>query len=223
MSIIVPPSGAIAAAVHVDIRAAFGQYLAAFKAAEPFRDILQTIKRHPFATQCDVNGGLIALHSANKPDEQKIAIRDAIAIREALRGGSLARSWEAKEALDELMQPPAEEIIRAMLAAMLKIMRAKPGEGGPVYIDGLVWEIMEPEFSGPAIAAACRETWQTQTFAPAPCELIPRIKQHQERVELARAELTWITNAWLAATEVLDTLAQEKLLKHPLDEDDLEF
>jgi hypothetical protein len=41
-------------------------------------------------------------------------------------------------------------------------------------------------------------------------ELIPRVKHHQERVETVRAELSWITGAWMAATEVL---APEKLPK----------
>jgi hypothetical protein len=43
--------------------------------------------------------------------------------------------------------------------------------------------------------------------------VIPRVKHHQERVETVRAELSWITGAWMAATEVLDKLAPEKLPK----------
>ena len=38
--------------------------------------------------------------------------------------------------------PPPEEIIRAILGAMLSILRAKPTEGAELYIDAMVWELI---------------------------------------------------------------------------------
>jgi hypothetical protein len=190
-------------------------YLASFKAAEPWRETLAEIDRHEGGIQRDCNGGLCALHEWNKPKEKQWAIADALAVRKAI--GPLGPVWEAADALDEAMAPAPEEIIRAILGVMLSILRAKPTEGAEIYVDALVLELTEPEtgapICAPAIAAAARETWNTQTFAPSVHEFMGRARKQQQRIEIVRWQLRWILNASYGAYEVLEKLAPEKLPK----------
>ena len=163
---------------------------------------------------------MIALHEWNKPEEKQLAIKCAVAIREAT-AGHLVDVWEAEEALDEAMAPPPEEIIRAILGAMLSTLRAKPTEGAAIYVDALVWELTEPAtgrefipyrsglvilegpFCSPAVAAAARETWTTQTFPPSVAEFMQRVRKHQMRIETVRAQLASISEASFSAHDVL--------------------
>jgi hypothetical protein len=208
--------GAVGAAGHFDVRAMMRHYLAPFKAAEPWRDMIETIGRSGFATQrCD--GELIALSPVwNTPEKKRLAIKDALAIRQAV-AGHLDAVWEAAEALDEAMEPPPEEIIRAILGAMLSVLRGKPNEGAELYIDALVWALTEPDsgepFCAPAIAAAAKEIWTTKTFPPSVPEFMAPAKKHQMRIEAVWEELDFISVAYRSAREVLATLAPEKLPK----------
>jgi hypothetical protein len=207
--------GAVGAAGRLDVRAMMRHYLAPFKAAEPWRDTLETIGRSSFATQRNCHDKLIALSSTwNTPEKKHWAIKDALAIRDAVT--DLGAVWEAADALDEAMAPPPEEIIRAILGAMLSILRAKPTEGAEIYVDALVWELTDSDagpFCAPAIAAAAKEIWTTKTFPPSIPEFMKPAKQHQARIEAVRAQLTFISEAYCSADEVLITLAPEKLPK----------
>jgi hypothetical protein len=162
--------GAVGAAGRLDVRALVRHYLAPFKAAEPFRDTIETIGRSKFATQRNTHGELIALSSWKTEQQKGWAIKDALAISEAI-AGRLHAVAEAGDALDEAMVPPPEVNIRAIVGAMLSIMRgSKPSEADVLFVDAVVMELMEPEtgepFCGPAIAAAAKELWTTETFRP---------------------------------------------------------
>lgn len=207
--------GAVGTAGRLDVRAMMGHYLAPYKTADRWRDTLATIDRHMFGIQRDSNGGLIALHDRWTPKQKQWAIDSALAIRNAV--GPLQPVFDAADALDEALAPPPEEIIRAILGTMLSILRSKPTEGAALYIDALVWELIEPErgkpICAPAIAAAARETWNTQTFAPSVHEFLGRARKHQQRIETVRCQVTSIWKAKCDAIEVLRKLAPEKLPK----------
>jgi hypothetical protein len=180
--------GAVGAVGRFDVRGAMRHYLAPFKAAEPWRDTYDIVDRCRYTTQRDTNDALIALHPSRSPKERGLAIKEALAIREAVRP-HLEAINEAHDALDEAMAPAPEEIIRATLGAMLSILRAKPTEGAQLYVDGLVWELIEPDsgnpFCAPAIAAAANEIRTTKTFPPSVAEFMTPVKKHQQRIEAA--------------------------------------
>jgi hypothetical protein len=210
------PHGGTVGAGRLDARA-MRRYLAPFKAAEPFRDAVETIDRCSFATQRNTKGDLIALSPAwNTPDQQQAAIKHAVAIRKAVAGHLDAVS-SVVDALDEAMVPPTEGVIRVILGVLLSVLRSKPTEGAELYIDALVWELMEPDtgepFCAPAIAAAAKEIWTTKTFAPSVAEFVGPVRKYQMRIETVRAELAFISEANYRAREVLEKLAPETLPK----------
>jgi hypothetical protein len=192
---------------HVDVRAILRHYLPAFKAAEPWREI-------HIPRVINAEGEILEIHPWRKPEAPEKAITAALQIRDAIY---LPDVWDAEDELNELMAPPPEENIRAMLIAMLSVLKSKPTEGAPIYIDALVFELTEPEtgqpICGPAIAAAVRETWNTQTFAPSVHEFMVRARKQQQRIEMVRAQLRWLSVTQDSALAVLEKLAPGKLPK----------
>jgi hypothetical protein len=136
---------------HFDVREMMKRYLAPFKTAEPFRETLDTINRHEVGIQ-HVGGCLIALHEGRTPEEKQRAIADALAIREAV---DIIGLWGAQDELDDAMAMPPEETVRAIIGVMLSVLRAKPTEGAAIYVDAMVWELMEQE-TGPICVAGHR-------------------------------------------------------------------
>jgi len=220
-------SGAIGAAGHFDVRAAMRHYLAPFKAAEPWYDTYNIVDRCRWATQRATTGALTALAPWRSPKEKALAVKEALTVRKAVLP-HLDALDDATFALGEAMGPAPEEIIRAILGAMLSVLRGKPNEGAGIYIDALVWELMEPEvgepFCAPAIAAAAKEIWSTSTFPPSVAEFVKPAKKHQQRIEGVLGELEFIAESCRAAREVLQALAPEKLpprkARGPTDADD---
>jgi hypothetical protein len=207
-------SGAVGAVGRFDVRAAMQQYLAPFKAAEPWHDTYNIVDRCRWATQRATTGALTALAQWRSPKEKALAVKEALAVRKAVLP-HLDALDDATFALGCAMEPAPEEIIRAILGAMLMVLRGKPNEGAEVYVDALVWELMEPEngqpFCAPAIAAAAKEIWSTSTFPPSLAEFMKPVKKHQQRIESVLGELEFITQSCRAAREVLQVLAPGKL------------
>jgi hypothetical protein len=212
--------GAVGTVGRFDVRAAMRQLLAPFKAADPWRDLSDICERCSYATQRDATDdhGLIALHPWRTAEEKGWAIRDALTIRVAVGPHLEAINDVLHDDLEEAMKPAPEEIIRAILGAMLSILRIKPTEGAEVYIDAMVWALMEPEpFYAPAIAAAAKEIWTTKTFphfgqpSPSVAEFMKPTKEHQQRLDGVWHDLNFITASYYAAWEVLQALAPEKL------------
>jgi hypothetical protein len=194
---------------------AIGRYLAAFKAAEPWRETYATVDRSRFATQRNTHGELIALSSVWKTDKQKaLAIKDALAIRAAILPHKDAIE-DARYALGEAMKPAPEHIVMAIISTMLMVLKSKPNEGSAVFVGALVSELMEPEtgepFCVPAIAAAAKQIWTTKTFAPSIPEFMEPVREHQRRIEEVECELDFMMASLRAAREVLQVLAPEKL------------
>jgi len=215
-----------------DIRAMGRAYLAAFKASEPFRDVIETIDHHGAATQQDTNGNLIALTPSWLKDERRreYTIASALAIREAVAAIPQDRVLYTIFDVEDALEPPPEPIVRAIVAAMLSVLRAKPSEGSEIYVDALVGECMEPEgcdpFAAAAVAAAAKEIWTTKTFPPSIPEFMAPVRKYQLRLQSVLAELNFIQEAGLRAREVLQKLAPEKLPKRPptpSDHDDSDF
>jgi hypothetical protein len=100
---------------------------------------------------------------------------------------------------------------------MLSVLRGKPTEGAELYVDALVWAVMEPDagspYCAPAIAAAAKEIWTTKTFPPSVPEFVESAKKHQRRIETVLAQLVFISESASSAHEVLEKLAPEKLPK----------
>jgi hypothetical protein len=107
--------------------------------------------------------------------------------------------------------------LRLLLGTMLDGFRAKPTEGAPIYVDAMVWTLLEPEsgqpFCAPSVVAGIREAWATKTFPPSVHEFLELCRKHQQRIEFIQHRLEWICNAGHAAIEVLWKLAPEKLPK----------
>jgi aminoglycoside phosphotransferase (APT) family kinase protein len=112
---------------------------------------------------------------------------------------------------------------------MMSIMRGREfSVDDATYIDAMVMELMEPEtgepFCGPAIAAAAKELWTTQTFRPSIPEFVEPVRKHQARLESDLAQLGFIFDAEDSAYEVLKKLAPEKLPKpRQLTEEEKDF
>jgi hypothetical protein len=216
--------GAVGPVGRLDVRDLMRQYLPAFKAVEPWRDRVFI----PCSTK---DGEITEVHPWKAPDNAEKAVTEAIAIREAI--GSYDAVWEVSWEMYDLMQPPPEDIVRAMLIVMLSVLKSKPTEGADIYIDAMVFELTEPEtgnpICAPAIAAAVRETWNEQTFAPSVHELMARARKHQKRIEMIDAQLSWLIETYNSARDVLQKYAPEKLPPPPQrevsddDDEDLPF
>jgi hypothetical protein len=204
--------GAVGFAGRLDIRVMLRSYLPYFKAAEPWSEALDHALR-----VIDREGQVVEMFPWKRPAKPEEAISKALAIRAAI--GPREILAEAQNTLEDALEPPREEIIRAILIGMLKAMRSKPTEGADIYIDTLVFELAEPEtddpISAPAIVAAARETWNTQTFAPSVHEFMPVARKHQKRINAVLKQLDWLAVTYQRATEVLRELAPEKLPKRP--------
>lgn len=194
---------------RLDVRPLMRRYLAAFKGAEPWQDTIERLDRCRWATQRSTNGRLTALAPWRTPKEKIQAVEAALDVRDAVEG-HLDTIAEAADAFDKATAPAPEEIIRAILAMMLSVLRSKPTEGAEFYITALVWELMEPDtgrpLCAPAIAASAKEIWTTKTFAPSIPEFVTCAKKHQELIEASQSQLRWILRSHAAATEVLEKL-----------------
>jgi hypothetical protein len=193
---------------HLDVRAMMRHYLPAFKLVDQWTtdiNIPRIISKE---------GEIIKVYSWTCPEHKEEAITEALKLKDAIW---LPDVWDAQHELDQLIARPTEEIVRQILIGMLQILRSKPTEGAAVYVDGLVFELTEPEigkpFCGPAIVAAARETWNAQTFAPSISEFMPRVRKYQLRIDMVRAQLNWLENTFDAVCEVLEQLAPETLPK----------
>jgi hypothetical protein len=168
MSEIVPFHGtAVATAGRPDIRAMFKHYMAPDSAAEPFEDMIETVRKNSTP----------ARRSNNQRPSAAIAIRNAVA-------GHTGAVRKAVEYLSVAMLAPNEEDVRGILGAMMVVFHTQPTQTSGHFIDALVMELCEPEgcwpFSLPAIASAARELWQTLPSPPAIADFLPCVKKHQK-------------------------------------------
>jgi hypothetical protein len=211
-----PNGGGVAVGARLDVRAMMSHYLAPFKATEAWKPALAIAEQHKWGIDRDVHGELYALRANESyPGQKAAAVSDAMAIFEAARPVSAIA--EAADAVLETMKPPSEPELRLLIGTMLDGFRAKPTEGAAVYIDAMVWMLSEPEsgqpFCAPAIAAAIRQAWASQTFPPSVHEFLKLCSNQQERIEAVHQELEWLCGAASDAVEVLLELAPEKLPK----------
>jgi hypothetical protein len=208
--------GAVGTAGRLDVRAMMRHYLVPFKAIEPWKHALAVAEQCKWGIDRDVHGEMYALRAKESyPGQKARAVKDALAIREATCPISTVR--EAAAAVFETIQPPSEDELRLLIGTMLDGFRAKPTESAAVYIDAMVFMLLEPEsgepFCAPAIAAAIRAAWASQTFPPSVHEFLALCVKQQARIENVQRELSWLCNAAQDANDVLRKLAPETLPK----------
>jgi hypothetical protein len=196
----------VATAGRPDIRAMTRHYTAPFGAAEPFADLIETVRKNstPEIRRCK-----------NRRPGAAIAIHRAVA-------GHIDAVSMAVEYLSVAMLAPDEENVRQILGAMMLVFHAQPTPTSGFLMDTLVMELREPEvgrsFCLPAVAAAARELWQTLIAPPSIAEFLPCVRKHQQRIEAVLRQLGNI----LEAADWADDLIKPG--KPPLwDEDDPDF
>lgn len=184
MNAIAPFHGVtIATAGRPDIRAMFRHYLAPYSVAEPFEDLIETVRKNstPEIRRCK-----------NRRPGAAIAIHRAVA-------GHIDAVSKARDALGIAMLAPDEADVRQILGAMMLVFHAPPTQTAGYFIDTLVLELREPDvgypFCLPAIAAAAREMWQTLPSPPAIADFLPCVKKHQKRIEAVFKQLGDILEA----------------------------
>jgi hypothetical protein len=165
-----------------DIRAMMQHFTAPYRAAVPFQDLIETVKRNSTPSRRSKNQRLSA----------------AIAIHNAVAGHVDAVS-KARDALGIAMLAPDEADVRQILGAMMLVFHAPPTETASFFVDALVMELREPEvdrpYSLPAIAAAARELWRTLPSPPSIADFLPCVKKHQTRIEAVFQQLVDILEA----------------------------
>jgi hypothetical protein len=171
MSEIVPFHGiAVATAGRLDARAMTRHYTAPFGAAEPFADLIETVRKNstPEIRRCK-----------NRRRGAAIAIRKAVA-------GRLDAVGDARDRLSVAVLAPDENNVRQILGAMMLVYHAQPTATSGFFMDTLVMELREPEvgrpFCLPAIAAAAQEMWRTLPALPSIAEFLPCVRKHQLRI-----------------------------------------
>ena len=191
MSEIVPFHGiAVATAGRLDVRAMTRHSTAPFGAAEPFADLIETVRKNstPEIRRCK-----------NRRPGAAIAIRKAVA-------GRLDAVGDALDRLSVVMLAPDEENVRQILGAMMLVFHAQPTPTSGFFMDALVMDLREPEdghpFSLPAIAAAAREAWQNLQGPPSIAAFLTYVRKHQARIEVVRGEICGVIDAADWADEV---------------------
>jgi hypothetical protein len=192
MNAIAPFHGVtITTAGRPDIRAMFKHFLAPYSAAEPFEELIETVRKNSMA----------ARRSSNQRPSAAIAIRKAVA-------GHIDAVSKARDALGIAMLAPDEADVRRILGAMMMTFHAQPTPTSAFFIDTLVMELREPEagrpFCSPAIAAAARELWQTLRSPPSIAEFLPCVKKHQQRIEAVFKQLCDVIDASAWADDLIE-------------------
>lgn len=205
MSEIVPFHGTAIANGRPDIRATLKHYAAPYSAAEPFQDLIETVKKNSTP----------ARRSNNQRPSAAIAIRKAVA-------GRIDAVSDARDRLSVIKLAPDEPDVRALIGAMLMTFPASPTETSSFFVDALVLELLEPEGGDPyalsAIAAAAREMWQTLPSPPSIAEFLVAARKHQQRLDVVFKQLGDILEA---ADWAEDTIKPEK--PPAWEEDDPDF
>jgi hypothetical protein len=174
------------------------KFLAPLRMMKPFESVAERY--------CPIFHGADGEPLVHRMERQLVTLEDAIAACDAI--GSIIDIWNAQIALEDAIVPPPEEVIRGILIVMLMSLRSKPIEGSDVYVDTLVFELSEPESGEPicatAIAAAARETWQSQTFAPSIHEFLGRARKYQSRLEMELKQLGLLAVIYCQAAEMIE-------------------
>jgi hypothetical protein len=182
MSEIVPFHGTAIANGRPDIRAMLKHYAAPYSAAEPFQDLIETVRKNSTP----------ARRSNNQRPSAAIAIHKAVA-------GRIDAVSDARDRLSVAMLAPDEEDVRGIIGATMLAFHAPPTETSSFFVDALVMELREPDvgrpFCLPAIAAAAREMWQTLPAPPAISQFLASVRKHQARLDVVFKQLCDVIEA----------------------------
>jgi hypothetical protein len=139
-----------------DIRALVKHLTAPYSAAEPFEDLIETVRKNSTP----------ARRSNNQRPSAAIAIRNAVA-------GHTGAVRKAVEYLSVVMLAPDEEDVRQILGAMMMAFHAQPTQTSGFFIDTLSAIAAQCCRSNPLKGVA--KTLVRQTSSPGPT---PRFWKH---------------------------------------------
>jgi hypothetical protein len=165
-----------------NIRALIKHFTQPYGEAEPFHELIQTVKRNSTPRR----------RSKCEARSAAISIRKAVA-------GRIQAVTDARDRLSVVLLAPEEDTVRSLLAAMMMVFPTPPTEASGYMVDAMVLEIREPDdgeaYSLPAIAAAARELWQTLPSPPSIAQLLTCVKKHQRRLDEVFQQLCDILEA----------------------------
>ncbi len=174
-----------------NIRAMFKHFMQPYSAAEPFSDLIETVRRNSTP----------ARRSRNQRPSAAIEIHNAVA-------GHVDAVSDARDRLSVVMLAPDEADVREILGAMMLVFHAQPTQTSGFFIDVLTLEIREPDvgdpYSLPAVASAAREMWQTLPSPPAISQFLASVRKHQKRIETVFKQLGDVIEASEWADDLIE-------------------
>jgi hypothetical protein len=186
-------SSEVSQAPRIDVRGLLSHHLAPYKIARPFDHAAKVVEQHRTLCGRNARDELMALKN-HFPGQRKAAKRAAREIRPLLPAAAVI--YRAESALLEAIDTPADEpTTRILIGCMLDAFRQEPGDGAAVYVEALVWSVIDGGtsddnsgndagvISAAVLASAVQTAWRTQTFPPSIHEFLTLCRKRRRAIE----------------------------------------
>jgi hypothetical protein len=119
--------------------------------------------------------------------------------------------------ISKWLERPPENAARQIVATMLDGFKQKPSEGAAIFLDAMIYIL--GDMPAAAIAAATREVWETEDWAPSIHAFVDLCKKHRSTLSSVRRDVDLILKKRKDLGEImalieLDPTGAEQMAEH---------